>query len=94
MTKHLTVVNADGTVSLFDVCRLSYLLILGSLVYISALAINEFFQQILKKYVRKDGLFGYFLYALLAVLAVLIVAYTGCKLDDHLVDYINVSPLG
>lgn len=93
MTKHITVVKADGTVSFYDICKLSYLLILSALVLVSALAINEFFQEIISQYVRKDGLFGHFVYALLAILAVLIVAYAGCKWDENLVDYINVSPL-
>lgn len=94
MTRTLTVVKSDGSVSLFDICRLSYLLILGSLVYISALATNQFFREVIERYIPRNDLLGYFLYAVLAILAVLVVAYLGCRWDDHLVEYINVSPLG
>jgi hypothetical protein len=62
-------------------------------VYISALAINEFFQKVIERYVRKDGLLGYFVYALMAIAAVLVAVYVGCKWDDSMIDYINVSPL-
>ena len=93
MTRSLTVVKSDGSVSLFDICRLSYLLILGSLVYISALATNQFFRELIERYIPKNDLWAYFLYAVFAIIAVLIVAYLGCKWDDHLAEYINISPL-
>ena len=93
MGKSLGVVDEKGSVSFMGVCKLSFLLVLASLVYISALAVNDFAQKALEKYVRKDGLFGYFAYALLTIFIVIFVAYIGCRWDPGMSEYINVSPI-
>jgi hypothetical protein len=94
MGRSLNVVKSDGTVAFFDISRLSILLVLNSLALVAALAVNDFFKELLNRYVKKDGLLAYFIYAVIAITAVLLVAYVACKWDDRLVDYINVSPLG
>jgi len=94
MARPLNIIQSDGTIAIVDVCRLSILLILGAMALVSAMAVNEFFQQVLARYVRKDGLWGYFLYAVAAIVILLVVVYSACRWDDKIVDYINVSPLG
>lgn len=93
MPKALALVDEGGKITVTGVCKLSYLLILASLVYLAALAVNDFAQQVLEKYVRKDGLFGYFIYAVLTVFLVIFAVYLGCRWSPDLVEYINVSPI-
>jgi hypothetical protein len=93
MPKALALVDEGGKITVAGVCKLSYLLILASLVYLAALAVNDFAQQVLEKYVRKDGLFGYFIYAVLTVFLVIFAVYLGCRWSPDLVEYINVSPI-
>uniref|UniRef100_A0A6C0IYU1 Uncharacterized protein n=1 Tax=viral metagenome TaxID=1070528 RepID=A0A6C0IYU1_9ZZZZ len=93
MPKALVLVDEGGKITVTGVCKLSYLLILASLVYLAALAVNDFAQQVLEKYVRKDGLFGYFIYAVLTVFLVIFAVYLGCWWSPDLVEYINVSPI-
>ena len=94
MTKPLGVVDETGSVTIGGVCKLSFLLVLGSLVYIAALAVNDLAQKVLERYVRKDGLWGYFIYAVVTILMVVFIAYLGCRWAPDMVEYINVSPIG
>lgn len=93
MPKSLRVLDQNGDVSVAGICKLSYLLVLGSLVYISALAVNDLAQQALQLYVKKDGLFGQMCYALLTIVLVILAVYLGCRWSPDLVDYINISPI-
>ena len=93
MPKSLGVVDETGSITISGVCKLSYLLVLASLVYISALAVNDFAQKVLEKYVKKDGLFGYFLYAVITIGLVIFAVYLGCRWSPDMVEYINVSPI-
>ena len=93
MGKTLTVVTEDGSISVYSVCKLVYLLILSALCLVSALAINETIQKALDKYVKKDGIWGYIIYSLIAIALVILVAYAGCRFAPDMVEYINLSPL-
>lgn len=92
MRKGITVVTRDGSISVYDICKLSFLLILSALCLVAALAINQTIQQILEKYVKKDGILGYLLYSIIAVSLVIIFAYAGCKFCPDLADHIDLNP--
>jgi len=88
-----TLIHPDGTVKAREVLVISYILILAALAYTAALAINDFAQAVLSKYVKKDSLFGYALYALLAVILVIVIIYFGCWLHPEVIHYLNISPV-
>jgi uncharacterized membrane protein YdjX (TVP38/TMEM64 family) len=93
MRKSLTIVTEDGSVSIYSVCKLVYLLILSALCLVAALAINETIQKILEKYVKKEGIWGYVIYSIIAILLIIIVAYVGCRCSPEIIEYIDLSPM-
>jgi membrane protease YdiL (CAAX protease family) len=93
MGKTLTVVTSDGNINLWSLCKLVFLLILSSLAFIAALAVNEAMQKIIEKYAfKKDGILGYIIYAILAIIMVIVFAYIGCRCSPGIVEYINITP--
>jgi hypothetical protein len=91
MGKKITIVTDDGSVSFYEVCKLSILLLLGALCLVAALAINETIQIILSKCIKKDCIFGYVIYSLIAVGLIILVAYLGCKICPDLGEHIDLS---
>ena len=90
----LTVVTPNGSISVSNVCRLTYLLLLASLSYLTAMAVSDAMQKLLDKYMmKKDSLMGYFVYALVMIILLIVVAYLGCRSFPDIVEYINLSPL-
>ena len=94
MAKTLTVVTPEGSVSITAIMKLIFLLLLGSLSLVTALAVNELVQKFLEQCnIRKNNLTGYAIYTLIALILLISVAYIGCMVSPELVEYINVSPL-
>lgn len=93
MPKTLTVVSETGTISIYNICKLVYLLILGALALLAAMAINELAQEIIKNYVARDGVLGYLIYCLVIIVLLVLFAYMGSKACPELVEHINISPI-
>lgn len=93
MKKTLRIVDRDGSITFYGVGKLAYLLLLGGLVYVAALAVNDLIVATLQKYVRKEGLLGYLFYAGIAIAMVILVVYSGCWYSPELADYIDLSPI-
>ena len=91
MTKKLTLVESNGSFKTRELFLFSYLLILASLAYVAAMAINELVQAILEKYVKKDSLIGYFIYAILAISLVIFLVYLGCCWSPDFIQYVNLT---
>lgn len=91
--KRINVITNDGSVDLYNICKLVFLLILSALSLVAALAVNETIQKILDKYVKKDNITGYIIYSIIAILLVLIIAYIGCRLVPDISDHIDLSPM-
>jgi uncharacterized membrane protein YdjX (TVP38/TMEM64 family) len=91
MSKKITIITEEGSVSFHEICKLCILLLLGALCIVAALAINETIEHILQKYIKKDGILGYLLYTAIAIGLIILVVYLGCKVFPDLPEHIDLS---
>ena len=93
MPEVLNVVHSDGSVRYKEIFILTYLLLLASLAYVAALAINDFVQQFIGMYVKKNNIYAYGVYALAAITLLLTVVYVGCWAHPPVIKHISLSPV-
>lgn len=93
MPDKIKIVNEQGNIEYWNLCRVMFLFLVGALVLIAAQSVNELIEAIIATYIPKKNIWAYLLYAIISISLVLIVVFAACKFTPDLVEYMNLSPV-